>query len=151
MSDGLPQNMRNKINEEFCQVAGIAGPCWTWTGAANGSGYGCVKANGKVQLTHRLAYELLAGQIPTGLQIDHLCLNKRCCNPAHLEPVTARVNTGRSVWTNKTACKNGHPYTPENTIRRNRNGAIHRQCRECQHKSAAGVRSRARAKAAVSA
>src|SRR5690606_13797613 len=64
--------------------------CWEWTGALNSRGYGCVGIDSKRYLTHRVAYEALVGPIPEGLTIDHLCRNKVCCNPAHLEPVTAR-------------------------------------------------------------
>ena len=77
--------------------------CWVFTGNGKGSGraakqgcgYGQLYHGGRKQMAHRFAYELLVGPIPTGLQLDHLCRNKRCVNPAHLQPVTQRENTKR--------------------------------------------------------
>jgi hypothetical protein len=70
--------------------------CWTWTGAKTSTGYGSFGYQGRTWSTHRLAYELLVGPIPDGLTIDHLCRNKPCCNPSHLEPVTIRENQRRA-------------------------------------------------------
>jgi hypothetical protein len=102
--------------------------CWPWLGTMKGNGYGMLVVRRVKHLAHRFAYELLVGPIPAGLQLDHLCRNRRCVNPAHLEPVTARENTirGKALIT---ACPRGHAYTPENTDVR-RNG--HRSCRECR-------------------
>lgn len=75
------------------------GDCWEWTGALfQGTGYGQVWADGTTRLAHRVVYELLVGPIPVGLDLDHLCRNRSCVNPAHLEPVTRRVNVQRG-WT----------------------------------------------------
>jgi len=87
--------------------------CWNWTGALNSAGYGHVGRDGGVRRTHRVAYELLVGPIPEGLHLDHLCRNRACCNPEHLEPVTNAENIRRAAAA-KTHCKNGHPYTAEN-------------------------------------
>lgn len=66
--------------------------CWEFTGALN-TGYGRISGpGGRLLYTHRLAYELLVGTIPEGMDLDHLCRNRACCNPDHLEPVTRRVN-----------------------------------------------------------
>lgn len=66
--------------------------CWEWTGALS-SGYGRIHHSpGRLVYTHRLAYELLVGPIPEGMDLDHLCRNTKCCNVAHLEPVTRQVN-----------------------------------------------------------
>ena len=85
--NGFPANMN-------CRVR-VTDGCWHWRGAVTSSGYGCVAYEGRLWSTHRLAYELLSGPIPDGLQIDHLCRNKLCCNPQHLEPVTAQENRRR--------------------------------------------------------
>jgi hypothetical protein len=69
--------------------------CWTWLGAANNKGYGSVWHGGRSLSTHKLSYELLVGPVPDGLQLDHLCLNKLCLKPAHLEPVTPKQNVNR--------------------------------------------------------
>ena len=73
--------------------------CWEWTGLTVGNGYGRFwDANtGRMALAHRLAYEMVRGAIPPGLHIDHLCRNRKCVNPEHLEAVTQRVNNMRSA------------------------------------------------------
>lgn len=114
--------------------------CWLWQGTLHRNGYGSLKVGGRngVRIyAHRLAYELFAGQIPEGLELDHLCRNRRCVNPAHLEPVTRSVNTLRGIGPlmlgaingAKQACKNGHAFDEENTYLRPGGG---RTCRECQ-------------------
>ena len=94
------------------------GGCWVWLGYLMPEGYGQFGVgHRKIRLTHRLAYEHFVGPIPVGLQLDHLCRNRRCCNPNHLEPVTQEenrrrgVNVGRThTHTAKTHCPKGHPY-----------------------------------------
>lgn len=76
--------------------APFLGRCWVWTAGRFPSGYGCFKLNGKSTLAHRVAYEWLIGPIPEGLEIDHLCRVRGCCNPAHLEPVTPAENVQRA-------------------------------------------------------
>ena len=73
------------------------GDCWVWTGAKNNKGYGSVWVNGKKEGVHRLVYSQLAGPIPDGLHIDHICCTRECINPRHLEPVTATENN-RRMW-----------------------------------------------------
>lgn len=97
-------------------------------------GYGTGKVGGKAVRAHRLAYEQAYGPIPDGLVIDHLCRNKACCNPAHLEAVTIRENTLRGHGPSaqqalRSHCSKGHPFDEVNTARR-ANGA--RRCRACQ-------------------
>ena len=90
------------------------GPCWVWTSAAmgkgyrEGKGYGLFGLNRRGYPAHRLAYQLLIGDIPDGLQLDHVCRNTRCVNPAHLEPVTHQENVARFAAL-QTHCKHGHP------------------------------------------
>src|SRR4030095_828263 len=89
--------------------------CWIWTRSKVKGGYGKVSFEGKRHLTHRLTYEHFKGPIPQGLEPDHLCRNRACGNPDHLEPVTHRVNSLRGVGPSakcavQTHCKHGHPF-----------------------------------------
>lgn len=120
----LPARMQSKITA-------LPDGCWYWTGAINSRGYGQWGVNGVSRSTHRVAYELLVGPIPDGMTIDHLCLIKRCCNPAHLEVVTGAVNAGRYAAL-ITHCPQGHPLSGSNLITKtNARGKTYRNCREC--------------------
>jgi hypothetical protein len=96
------------------------GPCWEWTASRNQYGYSSFRLGPRMVRGHRFAYELLVEPIPPGLDIDHLCRNRGCVNPAHLEPVAERINVLRgdtlpAANVLKTHCPYGHPYSPENT------------------------------------
>ena len=112
------------------------GDCWNWLGSLDRDGYGRVRYNGRRTRAHRIAYELAIGPIPAGLVIDHLCRNRRCVNPDHLEPVTSQENTRRGVTGQaraeqkraQTHCEHGHEFTEANTAYRLTGG---RKCKEC--------------------
>lgn len=87
--------------------------CWYWTAAVNNQNYGLFNINRRLWLSHRAAYEALVGPIPDGLNIDHLCRVRRCCNPAHLEPVTQAENVRRH-FSLQTHCVNDHPLPGAN-------------------------------------
>jgi hypothetical protein len=113
--------------------------CWLWPGHLTTFGYGQVsdpKDRTKLTYAHRRSYEMLVGPIPVGMHIDHLCRNPSCINPKHLEPVTPRINKIRGVGScaqnaRKTHCQNGHPFSPENTLRIRNPGGPGRRCKEC--------------------
>lgn len=96
------------------------GSCWTWNAGTNGDGYGTfgltlAPHTYKAVGAHRLVYEALVGPIPAGMEIDHLCRNRRCVRPDHLEAVSHRVNVLRSdgpaaLAARRTACPRGHAY-----------------------------------------
>lgn len=104
--------------------------CWLWVGRMAWNGYGlfydCTQK--RSFRAHRKAYEIMVGQVPFGLQLDHLCRVRACVNPEHLEPVTLRENLARGLGTvpasialvemlkSKTHCPNGHLYFPENLL-----------------------------------
>ena len=109
--------------------------CWLWTGRIGKGGYGRLGP----RLAHRAAYELFVGPVPQGFELDHLCRTPNCVNPQHLEPVTPEENWLRShnparINADKTHCKNGHEFTPENTLLNTRNRPSrrpYRRCRKC--------------------
>lgn len=116
--------------------------CWTWAGSLNRAGYGQFTLRGpRNVMAHRYAYEALIGPIPDGLTIDHLCRNKACLNPWHLEPVPNGVNIRRGGNAVKTHCPRGHEYRAENTYLYRGS----RYCRTCQNDQRRERRARARA------
>jgi len=107
--------------------------CLLWTGALT-KGYGVTSQDGKPLYVHRVMYEWFVGPIPDGTEIDHLCRNKHCAAPAHLEAVPHAENIRRGDTGKhnaiKTHCQYGHPYDDANTYRA-KNGA--RLCRQCTY------------------
>lgn len=105
--------------------------CWEWSGKVMTNGYARIYVNGRDQLVHRVMYERVVGPIPDGLVIDHLCRNKRCVRPLHLETVTIAENLLRGESNaHKTHCPKGHPYAGENLILES--GPTRRRCRTCR-------------------
>lgn len=128
------QTPMQRISAKIVEQASEFGPpCWIYTGHITPAGYGQNKIAGRKVLIHRFMWEQMRGPIAPGLEIDHLCRNRSCCNPEHLEPVTHRVNQHRgfSPWginARKTHCHRGHEFNDENTYRHTNGG---RMCKAC--------------------
>jgi hypothetical protein len=107
--------------------------CWLWKGYKMASGYGRFGFNYKTLYAHRFSYELIKGDIPKGMVIDHLCKNRGCVNPDHMEVVTQRENLLRgdgfpALEAKQTHCIKGHLFSKENTyMERNK-----RHCKRCR-------------------
>ena len=107
--------------------------CWRWTGAMSNNGYGNFWDGVRLDKAHRVSYLLLVGPIPVGMDIDHLCRNRGCVRPDHLEVVTRQTNLLRGMRkSGYTSCKKGHPYNAVNTRWYAGKGYLTRICRECE-------------------
>lgn len=124
----IPQRFWSKVHV-------LPNGCWIWTAATSHRGYGLFRVGSRSDSSrksihaHRFAYECLVGTIPLGLQSDHLCRNRACVNPSHIELVTAQENAQRGLNGRlKTHCAQGHPFNKTNTYRNQRGW---RKCRTC--------------------
>ena len=102
--------------------------CWVWLGAFDGAGYPAL-VHDEGTGAHVYAHREFVGLVPDGYHVDHLCMNPRCVNPAHLEAVTPEENARRYRDVVK-LCKRGHPQTPEN-VRRWKNNNKAGYCNYC--------------------
>ena len=104
------------------------GDCWLWVGAIQSKGYGMVSWHGTRMLVHRLMYTWYKGEIPSDLEIDHLCFTRDCANPDHLEAVTSQVNMARNINATSETCRRGHTDRYLSSVG-------HRVCRTCKQET----------------
>ena len=136
MVKSLAERFWSKVNKNGPVHPILGTPCWLWLGKLDKDGYGTfhiARVNGRP--IRAKAHNVLASS-PEGLVPDHLCQNKACVNPEHLEHVTVKVNILRGTGLAaknavKTFCKKGHPFDEENTRYSIKNGATRRTCRAC--------------------
>jgi hypothetical protein len=136
-------NYDEAFEARFWEKVDASASCWAWTASTKGNGYGQVKHRDRKSplFAHRAAYEMLVGEIPEGMTLDHLCKNTLCVNPDHLEVVTMKVNVLRStsptaINATKTHCVRGHEFTPENLL----GGSLGRSCKTCHRERMRRVR-----------
>jgi HNH endonuclease len=118
------------------RVIDMPSGCREWGGYRNSDGYGiCARGPGGrySHLAHRRAYQMAVGPIPDGYELDHLCRNRACCNPEHLEPVTHLENVRRGLkGVSRTHCPKGHPFDEDNTyVNSNGRAKPNRLCKAC--------------------
>ena len=116
--------------ERFVSKVQFTDTCWLWTAHLNNRGYGTFWNGRDTEYAHRWSYKLFVGEIPAGLQLDHLCRTHNCVRPDHLEPVTNQENSLRGKKATAPTCHRGHLYTPENIYHRP-DRKRSRMCRAC--------------------
>ena len=125
---------RQPEHVRFFAKVDVDGDCWEWMAARDRDGYPKFART----VAHVWIWRYLVGPIPDGYELDHLCRNRGCVNPDHLEPVPKSVNKARSfspwaIHARVTECPNGHPYEGDNlVIRTKADGKTKRECRTCR-------------------
>lgn len=140
---GYAERFFAKVNKRGPLCAELGTRCWLWTAADNGKGYPVFQdRNGKRDYAHRISWTEKNGPIPEGLTIDHLCRNRRCVRPSHLEPCSLAENIRRAAAfrpsTKQSHCHKGHPLSGENVRVDPRSG--NRTCKTCAREWAAAKR-----------
>jgi len=127
------------LEQRFWEKVKKTETCWEWVAGKVSDGYGTfhVAPGQGMGSAHIVSWEMARGPVPEGLEIDHLCRNRSCVNPDHMEAVTHRVNSLRSDnpmarWARRTHCGKGHPLSGDNLMLRSDGG---RRCRTCKRAS----------------
>lgn len=131
-----------QMQERFWPKVSKGNGCWIWLGVKQSKdGYGCFRIGATMMLAHRVSYEMVVGSIAEGLTLDHLCGNKSCVRPSHLEQVTAEENTRRYFASRPkpTHCGRGHSLEGSTVDKR---GIVH--CRQCNNLATARYREKRR-------
>ncbi len=132
----LPEETQARLTK---WVIPTRGGCWEWTGCRNKGGYGTTRwRHHESALAHRVSYSVYREELTPEQFIDHLCGNRACINPWHMEVVPFRVNVARGIGPTarngrKTHCKRGHEFTPENTMPVGSGQTVGRKCRACHN------------------
>lgn len=138
MNSKVIPDLNPDILQRFWSKIIKTGNCWEWTACVLKNGYGQFTIDQKLYYAHRVSYAIFIGDIPNNLHLDHLCRNRKCVNPDHLEPVTNEENIRRGLTglqrgfqqKSKTHCLKGHPYSGNNLyLRKDRDG---RECKKCK-------------------
>lgn len=115
----------------FMNSIEVSGKCWLWQKGTDVNGYGQFSIRGVMLKAHRFIYEVYENKIPADKEIDHLCRQKNCVNPEHLEAVPHSVNMKR-ISLSMSSCRAGHEYNEVNTRNYlNKQGKLIRTCRVC--------------------
>lgn len=138
---GNPTHRPRQILTRFWGKVDERGPddCWEWAGGAYSNGYGRFTVGGTKRMwsyvAHRFAYEVTVGPVDTSLDVDHLCRNRACVNPRHLEPVSRAENLRRARLHRKpvTHCPRGHEFTQENTYVNPKGSKVCRACKKAAY------------------
>lgn len=125
------------LEERLTGKLDTSGECHIWQGAVSTSGYGVIglPRTSRTDYVHRVSYRIHIGEIPDGMQVDHLCRNKLCANPEHLEVVTQGENLKRELdarWGGRTHCNHGHDLSRSQKV----TPGGRSYCRECHKRYA---------------
>lgn len=138
----MPGRVTRSLYDRVFSKVRITDDCWEWTASKKNKGYGQISMPGRSPAeAHRVVYELLVGPVPKGLELDHLCRNHSCVNPAHLEAVTHQVNMSRMQVRVRTHCPQGHPYSGDNLYVSSKG---YKFCRACNNAATRRLKARKR-------